>query len=665
MTGWSLTITTEVAAVATTTVITTSSTPSTTGAAVTFTATVTAAGNPLTTGSVQFSDGAVPLGGPVPLNASGQAALTTSALSEGTHVIVATFSGSTGFLTSNGSLTQRIDNATTVTGSTFCNTGPIGVPASGPAQPYPSNITVSGLTGTLSKVTAALNGVSHAVPVDLDILLAGPVAGMNLVLLSDAGGTSAVTGRNVVLDDAAAASVPAPLTSGTFRPTDDDSDGADLFPAPAPIPTTATGLATFNGSAPNGTWSLWVIDDATGDAGSISGGWCVTLTTTAPTTTTVTATPNPSTFGQPVTVTAAVASGGAPVPDGTVTFTAGGSPVGGPVPLAADGTATLTTTALTVGAHPITGTYTGAAGYLESAGTLTQVVNPATTTTTLTSDASPAAQGQAVTFTATVNSHGTPVAEGTVAFAVDGTVVDPDVALDAAGTATFTYAALAPGSRTVLAQYNGTSNYLTSQATSSVTVNAQPAITLPASITVDATSSSGSVVTFTATATDPEDGALTPACSPVSGSSFPVGTTTVTCTAVDARGERASGTFTVTVRPHSPKPLPPTPVSTTLTAKSYFGLYSTTLSTSEKRTLRTLVAKIPSGAAVTAKATGMVRTGGATKADRKRALKRAQAVRSYLQELGITGEITASNKGRTQSTTKKARRVNVTITYVR
>ena len=204
MTGWSLTITTEVAAVATTTVITTSSTPSTTGAAVTFTATVTAAGNPLTTGSVQFSDGAVPLGGPVPLNASGQAALTTSALSEGTHVIVATFSGSTGFLTSNGSLTQRIDNATTVTGSTFCNTGPIGVPASGPAQPYPSNITVSGLTGTLSKVTAALNGVSHAVPVDLDILLAGPVPGTNLVLLSDAGGTSAVTGRNVVLDDAAA-----------------------------------------------------------------------------------------------------------------------------------------------------------------------------------------------------------------------------------------------------------------------------------------------------------------------------------------------------------------------------------------------------------------------------------------------------------------------------
>lgn len=43
--------------------------------------------------------------------------------------------------------------------------------------------------------------------------------------------------------------------------------------APVPAYSGATQLATFNGQSPNGTWSLWVRDDATGDSGSISGGW--------------------------------------------------------------------------------------------------------------------------------------------------------------------------------------------------------------------------------------------------------------------------------------------------------------------------------------------------------------------------------------------------------
>ncbi len=43
------------------------------------------------------------------------------------------------------------------------------------------------------------------------------------------------------------------------------------------------------------------------------------------------------------------------------------------------------------------------------------------------------------------------------------------------------------------------------------------------------------------------DGAVAAVCAPASGSTFSVGTTTVTCAAADAAGNSVSGTFTVTV----------------------------------------------------------------------------------------------------------------------
>ncbi len=75
-----------------------------------------------------------------------------------------------------------------------------------------------------------------------------------------------------------------------------------------------------------------------------------------------------------------------------------------------------------------------------------------------------------------------------------------------------------------------------------------PTLQLPADITnVAATSSAGAPVTFSATATDLVDGTVSPVCTPAAGSTFPVGTTPVVCTATDAAGNSASGTFTVTV----------------------------------------------------------------------------------------------------------------------
>ena len=73
-----------------------------------------------------------------------------------------------------------------------------------------------------------------------------------------------------------------------------------------------------------------------------------------------------------------------------------------------------------------------------------------------------------------------------------------------------------------------------------------PTITVPGHVTVAATSASGAVVTYSATATDP-DSTASVSCYPPSGSVFPIGTTTVSCTASDPAGNASQAGFQVTV----------------------------------------------------------------------------------------------------------------------
>ena len=88
----------------------------------------------------------------------------------------------------------------------------------------------------------------------------------------------------------------------------------------------------------------------------------------------------------------------------------------------------------------------------------------------------------------------------------------------------------------------------TASATFTVTVvdTTPPAFSLP-NLTAEATSAAGAAVTYTATAFDLVDGTVAALCTPPSGSTFPLGTTTVNCTAADSRGNEASGSFTITV----------------------------------------------------------------------------------------------------------------------
>ena len=72
-------------------------------------------------------------------------------------------------------------------------------------------------------------------------------------------------------------------------------------------------------------------------------------------------------------------------------------------------------------------------------------------------------------------------------------------------------------------------------------------LTLPADLTVDATTPSGAIVTFEATATD-DAGTPTVTCAPASGTTFAIGSTTVACSVTDDDGATVSGSFTVSVR---------------------------------------------------------------------------------------------------------------------
>jgi subtilisin-like proprotein convertase family protein len=130
--------------------------------------------------------------------------------------------------------------------------------------PYPSTISVAGLPA-VTDVNVTLNGLASTYPDDLDLLLVGP-QGQQATILSDAGGSGDVTGVNLTLDDEAAASVPdepAPLASGTYKPT--DYEVGDGYPAPAPVATGSTALSVFDGTIPNGTWSLYAADDGSDD----------------------------------------------------------------------------------------------------------------------------------------------------------------------------------------------------------------------------------------------------------------------------------------------------------------------------------------------------------------------------------------------------------------
>jgi subtilisin-like proprotein convertase family protein len=160
---------------------------------------------------------------------------------------------------------------------TFASTTAIAI-NDGPGNPYPSNLTVSGLPTSGVKVkSVVLNGLSHSWSDDMDILLQSP-SGTNVTLLSDVGNLATITNVTYTFDDAGAAmSTAAGNNTGTYKPT--NNGPADTYPAPGPgaITDASPALSNFGGNM-NGVWKLFVVDDAGGDQGSIAGGYAITFT---------------------------------------------------------------------------------------------------------------------------------------------------------------------------------------------------------------------------------------------------------------------------------------------------------------------------------------------------------------------------------------------------
>ena len=82
-----------------------------------------------------------------------------------------------------------------------------------PANPYPSEINVQGLSGTITDVNVTLNGFRHGFPDDVAVQVVSPgPTGKSVLLMSDVGGplpsgSAPVSNINLTLDDEAANSL--------------------------------------------------------------------------------------------------------------------------------------------------------------------------------------------------------------------------------------------------------------------------------------------------------------------------------------------------------------------------------------------------------------------------------------------------------------------------
>lgn len=200
----------------------------------------------------------------------------------------------------------------------------------------------------------------------------------------------------------------------------------------------------------------------------------ITVTVTgAPTVTSLTATPATSTFGMPVTLTAAVTSTSPGNITGTVSFYSDGNLLStAPV---ASGSASVVTTSLPAGTHTLTCTYSGDKAFDTSAcAPVTVTVTNVATALTLASSANPAPALNSVTLIANLTAQGKPFA-ATVLFSVDGGSAQ-SVMTGSNGVATYT-TSFSAGTHAVKAQFSAINGYDASSASFSQVAVANPTTT--------------------------------------------------------------------------------------------------------------------------------------------------------------------------------------------
>ncbi|OPF78109.1 hypothetical protein VT50_0219920 [Streptomyces antioxidans] len=525
------------------------------GETVTLTASVAAAppGGGTPTGTVTFiisADGPTVTG---TLDASGEASVTVSALSVGSHQVAAFYNGDTDFAPSNSPLTpltvNPADSTTTlsvspaapVCGETVTLCAQVAVVAPGTCTPTGTvTFTVAGgptLTGTLDATGQACVTTS-GIPVGTYAVTATYNGDGDISGSTDTGSVTVGAGASTTTVSAS----PASPTCG------ESVTICAQVAAVAPSTCTPTGTVTF---VITGGPTLTATLDATGQAcvttsDLTAGSYTVTATYGGSTdvesstgtasitvgqgasTTSVSVLPTPSVCGESVTICAQVAAV-APstcTPTGTVTFVITGGPTL-TATLDATGQACVTTSAIPVGSHTVTATYAGDGGVMGSTGTAIATVNQASSTTSLNITPGAPSCGETITLCAQVTTTlpGTCTPTGTVTFTVAG---GPTLTgtLDATGQACVTTSAIPAGTHAVTATYAGDAGVAGSTTSGSVTVG--QASTTTTLISSPNPSGSGQNVTFTATVT-----AVPPA----------TGTPTGTVTFVISGGPTLTGTL--------------------------------------------------------------------------------------------------------------------------
>jgi hypothetical protein len=207
-----------------------------------------------------------------------------------------------------------------------------------------------------------------------------------------------------------------------------------------------------------------------------------------------------------------------------------------------NGQATYTTSTLPQGTTGVTAAYSGDAQYIASATTtLVQVVNQATTSTTLASSPNPSAGGQLVTLTATISPSTlvTPIS-GTVTFRRGSTVLGTSSV--SGSQALFTTTTLPAGASNLTAIYSGDATYTgsTSTAISHTVLAGTTTTTLTSSLNP---STFGAQVTFTATVVTSVAGAV-----PTGTVEFLEGSTTLGIGTLDATGHATFSTSSLALK---------------------------------------------------------------------------------------------------------------------
>jgi uncharacterized protein with GYD domain len=457
------------------------------GQSVTFTATISGnSGTP--TGTVTFMDDSTQLG-TATLDANGVATLTTSALSAGSHNITANYSGDGTYDTSSATLTQTVLDTSNTTLMSSLNPSTFG-------QSINLTASVSGNSGTPTGTVTFQDGGNTLGTATLDatgnasISTNALAVGSHTITANYSGDSTYTTSSANLTQTVNQAASNTSITS-SLNPSEEGQIVTFTAHVSSPQGGSPTGNVTFydytglltivmgtvtldaSGNASLSTSALsagshTISATYNGDANYTSSSAALTQTVNptpppqANDSVSLTSSLNPAAVGQNITLTTTV-SGMYGTPTGIVTFRDSTTHTDlATVTLDANGNASFSTAALTIGNHDITAYYSGDSTYDPNGASLTQTINGNATTTTLASSLNPAQPGQDVSFSAAVTaSSGTPT--GSIAF-LDGSTTLGTVALDNSGHASFDISTLSLGNHTITANYSGDATYAASNA---------------------------------------------------------------------------------------------------------------------------------------------------------------------------------------------------------